>query len=219
MARCKELLNCILLRKVLNFRNRVRKVLIEWYQFDTSFKYMAESLILDPINFNTICILLDYNFRQLLIRITFKLVQLFVKCLTWNHEKVILIKIGVFSKGKILIQSRSKIIRSHHHPVQNVAGPASPAESWLFSSPIYDRHSKQPFAGNWKLDSRYFRDVSQNFPTTRQYSTTLHSVLIMYQIYASTQTRELIISSLIFATFSNQNLKIVKSSFHLLPWQ
>lgn len=118
MARCKELLNCILLRKVLNFRNRVRKVLIEWYQFDTSFKYMAESLILDPINFNTICILLDYNFRQLLIRITFKLVQLFVKCLTWNHEKVILIKIGVFSKGKILIQSRSKIIRSHHHPAQ-----------------------------------------------------------------------------------------------------
>ena len=64
---------------------------------------MAESLILDPINFNIICILLDYNFRQLLIRITFKLVQLFVKCLTWNHEKVILIKIGVFSKG-ILIQ-------------------------------------------------------------------------------------------------------------------
>ena len=106
MARCKELLNCILLRKVLNFRNRVRKVLIEWYQFDTSFKYMAESLILDPINFNIICILLDYNFRQLLIRITFKLVQLFVKCLTWNHEKVILIKIGVFSKGKILIQHK-----------------------------------------------------------------------------------------------------------------
>ena len=81
MARCKELLNCILLRKVLNFWKRVRKVLIEWYQFDTSFKYMTESLILDPINFNIICILLDYNFGQLLIRITFKLTQLFMKYL------------------------------------------------------------------------------------------------------------------------------------------
>ena len=73
-------LNCILLRKVLNFRKRVSKVLIEWYQFDTSFKYMAESLIVEPINFNIICILLDYNFRQVLIRVAFKLChQLFVK--------------------------------------------------------------------------------------------------------------------------------------------
>ena len=80
MVRCKELLNCILLRKVLNFRKRVSKVLIEWYQFDTSFKYMAESLIVEPINFNIICILLDYNFRQVLIRVAFKLChQLFVK--------------------------------------------------------------------------------------------------------------------------------------------
>ena len=89
MVRCKELLNCILLRKVLNFRKRVSKVLIEWYQFDTTSKYMAESLIVDPINFNIICILLDYNFRQLLIRITFKLVQLFLKCWTLNFENVI----------------------------------------------------------------------------------------------------------------------------------
>ena len=37
---------------------------------------MAESLIVEPINFNVICILLDYNFRQVLIRITFKLYQL-----------------------------------------------------------------------------------------------------------------------------------------------
>ena len=80
MVRCKELLNCILLRKVLNFRKRVSKVLIEWYQFDTTSKYMAESLIVEPINFNIICILLDYNFRQVLIRVAFKLChQLFVK--------------------------------------------------------------------------------------------------------------------------------------------
>ena len=41
---------------------------------------MAESLIVEPINFNIICILLDYNFRQVLIRVAFKLChQLFVK--------------------------------------------------------------------------------------------------------------------------------------------
>ena len=60
MVRCKELLNCILLRKVLNFRKRVSKVLIEWYQFDTTSKYMAESLIVNPINLNIICILFAF---------------------------------------------------------------------------------------------------------------------------------------------------------------